>query len=199
MRIWKRFLCVLVLAVAATAPAAAAVTVGNVKFEDHVDVQGQRLQLNGAGLRYKFVVKVYAAGLYVSRPAQSLAEVLAAPGPKRLSVTMLRDIDANELGKLFSRGVEDNTPRSSLSRLVPGLLRMGQVFSEHKRLAAGDTFLVDWIPGTGTVLTIKGKAQGEAFKEPEFFAAMLGIWLGNSPADYNLKEALLGRGTSASR
>ncbi len=190
---------VLALLLVGSSPVWAAVTMAGVKFEETVDVQGQRLHLNGAGIRYKFVVRVYAAGLFVSRPAQSLAEVLAAPGPKRLSVTMLRDIDANELGKLFARGVEDNTPRGSLSKLIPGLLRMGQIFSEHKRLAAGDAFMVDWIPGSGTVLTIKGKVQGEAFKEPEFFAAMLGIWLGNSPADYNLKEALLGRGTSASR
>lgn len=199
MRIWQRFLMGVALVLVGLSPTWAAVTVAGVKYEDALDVQGQRLHLNGAGIRYKFVVKVYAAGLYVSRPVQSLAEVLAAPGPKRLSVTMLRDIDANELGKLFSRGVEDNTPRSALSKLIPGLLRMGQIFAEQKKLSAGDTFLVDWVPGTGTVLTIKGKAQGEAFKEPEFFAALLGIWLGNSPADYNLKEALLGRGTSASR
>ncbi|NCN72209.1 MAG: hypothetical protein GW907_13945, partial [Betaproteobacteria bacterium] len=29
-------------------------------------------------------------------------------------------------------------------------------------------------------------------KEPEFFAALMSIWLGHSPADFKLKEALLG-------
>jgi hypothetical protein len=38
--------------------------------------------------------------------------VLAATGPKRLTITMLRDIDSAELGKLFSRGMEDNMDRS---------------------------------------------------------------------------------------
>ena len=44
----------------------------------------------------------------------------------------------------------------------------------------------------GDYLTIKGRSQGEPFKEPEFYNAMLRIWLGSNPADWKLKEALLG-------
>jgi hypothetical protein len=40
---------------------------------------------------------------------------------------------------------------------------------------------------------LKGVQQGEPFKEPEFFAAMLRIWLGPNPADWKLKDALLGK------
>jgi hypothetical protein len=42
------------------------------------------------------------------------------------------------------------------------------------------------------VVTAKGKVQGEPFKEPEFFKAMMSIWLGPVPADHTLKDALLG-------
>ena len=42
------------------------------------------------------------------------------------------------------------------------------------------------------VVTAKGKVQGEPFKEPEFFRAMMLIWFGASPADYMLKDAMLG-------
>ena len=45
------------------------------------------------------------------------------------------------------------------------------------------------------VLTVKGKVQGEPFKEPEFFNALMSIWLGHSPADWQLKEQLLGQKT----
>jgi hypothetical protein len=170
---------------------AATLNVAGVKLDDTVELQGHKLRLNGAGVRYKFVVKVYAAGLYLAHPAHTPEEALAAPGAKRISITMLRDIDANELGKLFTRGVEDNTPRGNLSKLIPGLLRMGQLFSDHKKLSTGDNFLIDWVPGTGTVITIQGKVQ-EPFKEPEFFNALLSIWLGKSPADWQLRDALLG-------
>jgi hypothetical protein len=169
------------------------VTLSGVKYEDVADVRGAKLQLNGAGVRYKAVFKVYAAGLYLSKKAATTEEVLAMPGAKRVSVTMLREVDSSELGKLFSRGMEDNMDKSSFSRLVPGVMRMSQIFSDHKKLNAGETFLIDWVPGSGTVVTVKGVAQGEPFKEPEFFNALLRIWLGPVPADWKLKEALLGK------
>jgi len=173
--------------------ALADVTVSGVKFDDTIDLRGSKLVLNGAGVRYKLVFKGYAAGLYLSKKAGTAEEALAAPGAKRISVTALREIDSAELGKLFTRGVEDNLDRASLSKLVPGLMRMSQIFSDHKRLNAGDNFEIDWIPGSGTIITVKGMPQGEPFKEPEFFNALLRIWLGPRPADWKLKEALLGK------
>ena len=173
-----------------TAPAA--IEVAGVKYPASASVGGANLALNGAGIRYKFVVKVYTAGLYLSGRAATPEAVLAATGAKRIHVVMLRDIDANELGKLFTRGVEDNSPKSEMVQLIPGLLRMSQVFSEQKNLKAGDTFTNDWVPGKGTLIAVKGVQQGEPIKEQAFFNALLRIWLGSSPADYKLKEALLG-------
>ncbi len=173
---------------------AAQVDVGGVKMDDSADVKGSKLVLNGAGVRYKAVFKVYAAGLYLGQKQATSEEVLAAPGAKRMQVTMLRDIDANELGKLFTRGVQDNAPKEQMSRLIPGLMRMSQVFSDQKKLLAGDVFILDWVPSAGTVISVKGVPQGEPFKEPEFFNALLRIWLGPQPADWKLKDALLGKG-----
>lgn len=172
---------------------AAVVDMAGVKFEDTIDQRGSKLVLNGAGVRYKTIFKVYSAGLYLPKKTTSPEEALSMPGAKRISITMLRDIDSNELGKLFTRGVEDNAPKTEMSKLIPGLIRMGQVFSDQKKLVAGDSFTFEWVPGTGGVLTVKGKVQGEPFKEAEFFIALLRIWLGPVPADYKLKEALLGK------
>lgn len=169
------------------------VDMAGVKFEDTIDQRGSKLVLNGAGVRYKAVFKVYSAGLYLPKKTNSPEEALSMAGAKRISITMLRDIDSNELGKLFTRGVEDNAPKTEMSKLIPGLIRMGQIFSDQKKLVAGDSFTFEWVPGTGGVLTVKGKVQGESFKEAEFFIALLRIWLGPVPADYKLKEALLGK------
>jgi hypothetical protein len=190
------FVSRLVLAAALTAtslPAlAATVDVAGVKLEDRVTVAGKPLVLNGAGIRYKAVFKVYAAGFYVEKPANTPDALLDQPGPKRMSITMLRDIDSAELGKLFSRGMEDNMEKGSFAKLIPGVMRMSQVFTNHKTLRAGENFVLDWLPGTGTVLTIKGVQEGEPFREPEFFEALMRIWLGPKPADWQLKDALLG-------
>lgn len=166
-----------------------------IKLEDTVDVGGTKLQLNGIGTRYKAVFKVYVAGLYLGKKVATPEEVYAAPGPKRMSITLVREIDSNELGKSFTRAFEDNTPKSEIMKLIPGLIKMGQIFADQKKLLAGESFTIDWIPGTGTVVTVKGKPQGEPFKEPEFFIALMRIWFGPNPADWKLKEQLLGKST----
>jgi len=189
----RRVLALSTLALASLAASAAQVDVAGVKLDDQIDLRGSKLLLNGAGVRYKAVFKVYTAGLYMGKKPDTVEEVLAAPGPKRVTITMLRDIDANELGKLFTRGVEDNSPKSEMVNLIPGLLRMGQMFADQKQLKTGDTFTIDWLPGTGTVITVRGVPQPDPVKEPAFFNALLRIWLGPNPADWKLKDALLGK------
>lgn len=172
---------------------ATGLNINGVAFEKTTHVQGTPLQLNGAGTRYKGPFKVYVAGLYLDQKAGTPDEVIKQPGPKRLSITMVRDIDAAELGKLLTRGMEDNMGNGAMSQLIPGLMRMSQIFSDQKKMLAGDDFQIDWIPGLGSVITVKGKVQGEPFKEPEFFKALMSIWLGPTPADWKLKDALLGQ------
>jgi hypothetical protein len=190
----RRMLALSTLALASAAACAAPLELAGVKLDDALDIHGSKLALNGAGIRYKAIFKVYTAGLYLGKKADTAEAVLAEAGPKRVTITMLRDIDANELGRLFTRGVEDNTPRSEISPLIPGLLRMGEMFADQKQLKTGDTFTVDWIPGIGTLVTVKGVQQGEPIKEQAFFNALLRIWLGPAPADWKLKDALLGKG-----
>lgn len=172
--------------------AAQGVELSGVRYEPVIQVASQPLMLNGAGIRYKAVFKVYAAGLYLSSKASTPEAVLTQAGPKRLHISMLRDIDANELGRLFTRGLEDNAPREEFSRSINGLLRMGEIFSTKKRMSAGETISVDWMPGAGTVIRINGVQTGEPIKEREFYNALMRIWLGPSPVDRLLKDALLG-------
>jgi hypothetical protein len=183
-------LCALATAASAQAPS---VEVGGVAFPTTASVAGSNLQLNGAGVRYKFVVKVYSAGLYLTAKSPTTEQVIAAPGPKRMQITMLRDIDANELGKLFTKGIQDNVSKEDFSKSIPGTIKMSEIFSTRKKLEKGETFSVDWVPGQGTVIVLNGKPQGEPIKEPEFYGSMMKIWLGSSPADAQLKEALLGK------
>jgi hypothetical protein len=183
----------LTLATLAAAPAQAQfVEVAGVKYEETLQSGNTTLVLNGAGVRYKAIFKVYSAGLYLPKKASTPEAVLAMPGHKRISITMLREINAAELGKLFTRGMEDNAPREEFSKSVSGTLKLSELFFRMKKLSAGDSFSVDWTPGVGTMIYINGKPSIEHIKEPEFFSALLKIWLGNSPADHQLKDALLG-------
>ena len=171
---------------------AATIEISGVKVEDSAMVAGTKLRLNGAGVRYKGPFKIYVGDLYTTKKVSSLDELAAAPGPKRLTMTFLREIEAGPFGKLLTRGVEDNVPKADLSKMLPGLLRMGDIFSVNKILLPGETVIIDWIPGTGMVITAKGKVQGEPFKEPEFYKGIMAIWLGPVPADFKLKDTMLG-------
>jgi hypothetical protein len=189
---------VLAVALAAgVAGPAVAVNVAGVEFPPQVSVAGKPLALNGAGIRYKFVFKVYSAGLYLAGKAATPDEVLEVPGPKRLQVVMLREIDADDLGKLFTRGMQDNSSRSEFAKSIPGTLRMSEIFARQKKLAPGQGFAVEWLPDAGTLVYVNGQPQGEPIKEPEFFKALMRIWLGPKPADVQLKDALLGKAPPA--
>ncbi|MFM2051589.1 MAG: hypothetical protein RL682_2080 [Pseudomonadota bacterium] len=188
----KQFLLAATLLATLIPNAYASLEFSGVKVEDTATVAGTKLQLNGAGIRYKGPFKVYVGDLYTTKKVSSLDELTAAPGPKRMSMTFLRDIEAGPFGKLLTRGVEDNVPKAEMSKLVPGLIRMSEIFTVNKNLLPGETVTIDWIPGTGMVITAKGKVQGEPFKEPEFYKAIMSIWFGPVPADFKLKDALLG-------
>ena len=183
---------------AAVPRGAQAAEVEGVKLAEQISVAGQPLVLNGAGTRYRAVFKVYVAGLYLPRKTHLVDEILKAGAePRRLQLTMLRDIDAAEFGKMFYRGMEDNMDRNAFAKLVPGVMRMSQVFTDFKRNKAGDVIDIDWVPGTGMTIHVNGKSAGEPFREPEFFAALMRIWLGTKPADWELKDALLGKAEGA--
>jgi len=181
------------------ATAAAPVEVAGVKYDGTVEVAGQKLVLNGAGIRYKAIFKVYTAGLYLNAKAATAEAVLANTGPKRIHIQMLRDIDGEELGKLFTKGMEQNASREEFGRSISGVLRMSEIFVQKKKLKSGETFGVDYIPGTGTVIFVNGQLiPGEPIKGEDFFHMLLKIWLGKSPADSDLKVALLGGAKPAS-
>ncbi len=51
--------------------------------------------------------------------------------------------------------------------------------------------LIDFLPGSGTRITFNGAVRGTIAGE-DFSRALLRIWLGENPADADLKKALLG-------
>jgi hypothetical protein len=162
------------------------------KFEPTVQVQGTPLQLNGAGTRYKAVFKVYDMGLYTAKKVTTPEQLLALPGPKRLQFTALRELPGTDLGRLFIKGLSDNSPKESVQKHTISTTRFIEIFSGKSKLMPGETFAMEFLPGKGTQFYIAGAPQGEPVGDAEFFSMVLKIWVGNSPADNGLKDALLG-------
>lgn len=171
---------------------AAPLEISGVKVDDTISVHGVKLQLNGAGTRYKAVFKVYVAAMYIGKKASTPEDIYAAAGPKRLSITLLRDVDSSEIAKTFVDAIEGPAFKGEASRLIPELIKIEQKFLSREKLLAGENLTIDWVPGTGTVITVKGKPQGGPFSEIEIFNTLLGIWIGPYAADWKLRDALLG-------
>jgi hypothetical protein len=176
----RRGLFVLCLALAPQVWAQPApLEVGGVKFEPQVQAGGATLALNGAAVRYKAVVKVYAIGLYLPNKATTAKAAMEQTGPKRVHVVMLREVSGHELGRNFAHNFEDNISRDEFTASVKQIFRFGELFSKRKSLKAGETFTLDWTPGVGTTVSINGVPQGEPYEGAVFFNGMLKLWIGD--------------------
>jgi len=192
MKAFKTLATGAALALAFALPAMAAVDVNGVKFEDTNKVGGKDLKLNGAGMRTKLVIKVYAAGLYLPEKSSNVAEILKMDGPRRVTLVMARDISSADLGKAFMDGINENLDKAEQAKIVTQIRKFGEMFASVDDIKKGDVMHMDWIPGTGTVCELNGKRIGDAASDINFYNAVLRIWLGDKPADRSLKPALLG-------
>ncbi len=184
---------------AALLPAAAwaQTKLAEVIFPNETTVGGQKLLLNGYGMRFRFGLRIYAAALYTPTKLTKNEEVIKPTVAKRMQLVAQRDVKGDDFGKLFTRSMEENMSKEDFSKIINGVIKMGNIFAEAKQFAKGDVIIIDVVPGTGLVTTFRGKQQGEPIKEPEFSQAMMQIWFGKKPADEQLRVALLGGQSTA--
>lgn len=171
---------------------AMAVELAGVKLDDSARVANQDLKLNGAGIRYKFVFKVYVVGLYLPEKKVVVADVLAVPGARRVSITMLRDVGSEEFGKAFFSGIEHNTDNAERAALAVPMAKFSAMFATTSELRQGDVLHLDWVPGSGMAVLLNGRKVLEPITDAAFYNAILRIWLGSKPVDDKLKRQLLG-------
>lgn len=176
---------------AASSLPAFAADVAGIKFPETVTVAGQELKLNGAGVRSKLVFKVYALGFYLQDKKSTVAEVLAASGPRRIRIMPLRELTSDDFGMAFMKGLNENVGPEERTKLLPQTKAFGEMFAQFPGLKKGDELIVDWVPGVGSQATLNGKKVGEVLPDLAFFNAIMRIWIGDKPADPTLKPKLL--------
>ena len=182
----------LLLAAAGTGASAQVVDVEGVKFEPTAQLGGAALLLNGAGLRKRAFFKVYAAGLYVPQKSNSAATLLAQKGPRRVQIGMLRDVDADTFAASLNEGLQNNSTEAQMAAMKPQADALTAALKSAGEAKKGDTILFEFVPDTGTRVIVNGKPLGNPIPGEDFFTAVLRIWLGDKPADSDLKKALLG-------
>lgn len=181
------------LLLAAQLPAQAAIDVKGVKFEDSTQVGGQSIALNGAGLRTKFFVNVYAAGLYVTKKDASAQTLISQPGPKSIHAVLLRDLTAAEFADALVKGFTANATPQELTKTQARLEELKTLIYGFGEAKKGLALHLDYVPGAGTRVIVDGQQKGKDIPGEDFYQGLLKIWLGNHPVDSDLKESLVGK------
>ena len=172
------------------AHAQSAETVG-VHYVPAIKVEGTPLTLNGTGVSYRAVAKLYTVGLYVPQKSSKADVIFSTNGPKELRFVMLQGMRVDEIGKVITKGIETNSSREEFFRLIPAIRTMGEQFSRIRRMNANDVLSVEYVPKRGTIFYVNSAPVGLPIADPTFFPAVLRVWLGAHPTTQDLKDALL--------
>jgi chalcone isomerase-like protein len=174
-----------------TVHAAHAAEVAGVRIEDKARVGSTELVLNGAGVRTRLFFKVYVGALYLPEKTSDAGKILSSTGPRRVSMTMLRDLTANQLIEALEAGVRANHSEAELAALRSRMDTAAATLREIGSAKQGSVIALEYLPGSGTRITVDGAEKGARIAGEDFYAALLRVWLGDKPVDASLKKAML--------
>ena len=160
-------------------------TFAGVTVPDSATVAGQSLVLNGVGLREKYFIDIYVGALYLPTPTRSAQEAIESDVPKRVVMHFVFDVPKDDLNEVLKQSL-------ALSPDADVALRSYPTFAGWMDdMAKGDEVILDYAPGLGTTVTVKGTKKG-TIAGVEFMRAIWGIWLGPTPPSAALKKGMLG-------
>lgn len=156
-----------------------------VTLPDSINVGGQALVLNGMGLREKVFIDVYVAGLYLPAKTKDAKQAIESDVPKRIEMVMMRSVGKEKLA---------DTMRESISKAgsKEAAKNAGTLAGWMEDVDEGDRIILEYVPGAGTSVKVKGKHKG-TIAGVDFMKAVWGIYLGKNPPTDDLKDGLLGR------
>ena len=162
-----------------------------VTLDPSIQEADQTLQLNGAGVRSRFFMKLYVGSLYIPTPAQTSEAILKG---KEIAAVRLNIISGMITSDRMVSTVEEGFVASTNGKVEPLQERIDEflaVFTKSE-IKKGEVFTLVGEPGVGVTAYRNGKKAAEV-KGDDFRKALFGIWLGDKPADRKLKAAMLGQ------
>jgi hypothetical protein len=172
-------------------------------FDDILQLAGKSLVLNGVGEKAGKLFRAYSAALYLGSKASTVDAVTSMSGPKRLQLRILlvvsksipigpSSVDAEELVKPVIKGVGRNCTEAEQAALGERFTQFTQNMRAVGKVRKHDIINIDFVPGTGTTVTINGKQWGPAVPGADLYSAFLKTFVGELPFDRKLKAGLLG-------
>ena len=185
----RRFLSLaVVLVVTLGALELHAASLAGVTMPDTVQVGGKTLVLNGLGLRTKYMVNVYVAGLYLEQKSSDANAIIKADAPKRIVLQFVHGVSKSEMTAAFNESFNDNTP-DAVKTMKPDIDKLLGAIDAVK---VGDQMVFTYVPGTGTTFA-QGGQDKVTIPDAAFGQVMFSVWLGPKPPTADCKTGMLGK------
>jgi hypothetical protein len=162
------------------------------RFEPTVRLGGRDLQLNGAGVRRRFFIPVYVAGLYVPERSTDPEVLLAQRGPRRMDMRFVREVEADLFMTSLAEGLRKHYSAPRLAGWRTQIDTLNAVIRTMVLARRADRITWDFTPEEGARVMQNSTARVPAIADEDFYNAVLRVWLGEHPADAGLKQGLLG-------
>lgn len=168
-------------------PTADAGELAGVTMPDTATVAGKSLTLNGMGLREKFFIDVYVGGLYLPAKTSDAKKAIEEDVPKRIEMHFVySEVGVGKITGAFDDGFASVGAKESQSAALARLNGMMET------VKAGESIRLDYEPGVGTHVFVKGAKKG-TIAGVDFMKALWGVYLGPSPPTSAVKKGMLGR------
>ena len=185
----KNIFFLFTLFVASSLPISLADDSGKLVLPLNITCAKQELQLNGFGDRKKFFIKLYVASLYVQEKVNegNLFLEMSQASCMRLNITSSK-ITSEKMIKATREGFEKATQGNTAP--IENEIKTFLSWFEQP-IKKGDEFEFAFVPHNAIHVTKNSKQMG-IIENKEFATALFGIWLGDIPAQLNLRDKLLG-------
>ena len=178
-----------VMAVFSVAFANAQTQVGDATLPNQMTIEGTDLVLNGAGMREKVVFDLYAGGLYLQSKSNNASSIINADETMVIKLDIVSKlVSSKKMKNAVDDGFEAST-NDNIAPLTDRIEKFKSFFSD--KIVKTNVFDIAYIKGQGTVVYKNGTKVG-MIEGLDFKKALFGIWLGEDPADDDLKEGMLG-------
>lgn len=171
--------------------ASAQITLNDVKVPATYSTGEDNLVLNGAGIRTKYIFKVYVGALYLEKKTKNLTEVLKSNQAIAVNMHITSSLlTEKKMYDAIKEGFEKSTPNPSAT--LKGKINKFLSDVVKNKVKEGDIFSVYYLKNSETVkVSVNGKVihtvQGKDFRN-----AIFGIWIGSNPITTDLKKAMAG-------
>ncbi len=160
--------------------------IGGKVLPDNMKAGDNELTINGAGLRKKLIIKVYAGALYLMAKGTDANTIIEADEPMAVKMHFIyKAVAPKKLIKAWNTGFG----KSDISNLQEEIKTFNSYFTNDA--VKNDVYDIIYVPEVGTSVYMNNQLKG-TIPGLEFKKAVFSIWLGEQTELPKLKKAMLG-------